>query len=170
MFAFSTRKQVFPTGRKAQNLDDQILSDQSKGKKYSRELQDSLDYSNCQYVKDFDGPYGNLNDGYLAKYMGRGFVFRLKEHTSGNQEKDQRDHRIDQMMAVKKVMVGIQMHKSPKIRYPFATHRVVGRTWPGEARRQQRQAYERKQTRSEVDQLCKYMLWKNNKFMPGKMV
>ena len=62
------------------------------------------------------------------------------------------------------------MHKSPKIRYPFATHRVVGRTWPEEAHRQQRQAYDRKQTRSEVDQLCKYMLWKNNKFMPGKMV
>ena len=37
------------------------------------------------------------------------------------------------------------MHKSPKIRYPFATHRVVGRTWPEEAHRQQRQAYDRKQ-------------------------
>jgi hypothetical protein len=120
------------------NLDEQILTDQSKGKKYSRELQDSLDYNNCQYIKDYDGPYGNLNDGYLAKYMGRAFVFRLKEHMSGNPDRDQRDHRIDQMMAVKKVMVGIQMHKSPKIRYPFATHRVVGRTWPGEARRQQR--------------------------------
>jgi hypothetical protein len=73
-------------------------------------------------------------------------------------------------MIAKKFMVGMQMHKMPQIRYPVATHRIVGRVNPGEVERKQRKMLERKQTRSDVELLCKYMLWKNNKFMPGKMV
>jgi hypothetical protein len=55
------------------------------------------------------------------------------------------------MIAVKKFMVGLQMHKQPKIRYPIATHRIIGRTWPGEERRKLRMTAERKQTRSDVE-------------------
>ena len=62
------------------------------------------------------------------------------------------------------------MHKQPKIRFPVATHRVCGRVNPGEAERKKRMMLERKQTRSDVELLCKYMLYKNHKFMPGKMV
>ena len=47
---------------------------------------------------------------------------------------------------------------------------MVGRTWPGEVERQMRKAGERKTTRGDVELLCKYMLYKNKKFMPGKMV
>jgi hypothetical protein len=74
------------------------------------------------------------------------------------------------MIASKKFMVGFQMHKQPEIRYPVATHRIAGRVKPGEMERKARMTGERKQTRTDVEQLCKYMLWKNGKFMPGKMV
>jgi hypothetical protein len=103
--------------------------------------------------------------------MGRAFVYKLPHRLpSGNPGKDARDHRIDQMMVVKKFMVGMQMHKQPKIRFPAATHRICGRVKPGEEERKKRMRLERKQTRADVELLCKYMLWKNNKFMPGKMV
>ena len=103
--------------------------------------------------------------------MGRAYVYRMPQRLpSGNPVKDTRDHRIDQMMAVKKFMVGMQMHKQPKIRFPVSTHRICGRVNPGEKERKQRMMLERKQTRSDVELLCKYMLFKNHKFMPGKMV
>ena len=70
-------------------------------------MQDALEYDNSPYIKDIDGPYGNKIDGYLAKHMGKGYIFKLKEHMSGDPAKDERNHRIDQMMALKKVMVGL---------------------------------------------------------------
>ena len=98
-------------------------------------------------------------------------MFKMPDRSDGlNTSFDQRQHRIDQMIATKKFMVGMQMHKEPVIRYPYATRRVVGRTWPGEVERQMRKTGARKQTRSDVEALCKYMLFKNGKFMPGKMV
>ena len=74
------------------------------------------------------------------------------------------------MMALKKFSVGFQLHKEPAIRYGYATHRVIGRTKPGEVRRRTRIAGKRKETRADVQQLCKYMIFKGGKFMPGKMV
>jgi hypothetical protein len=44
--------------------------------------------------------------------MGNAYVYRMPQRLpSGNAARDTRDHRIDQMMAVKKFMVGMQMHK-----------------------------------------------------------
>ena len=103
--------------------------------------------------------------------MGRSFMFKMPDRSDGlGTSFDQRQHRIDQMIATKKFMVGMQMHKEAVIRYPYATNRVVGRTWPGEVERKMRKTGARKQTRSDVEALCKYMLFKNGKFMPGKMV
>jgi hypothetical protein len=40
--------------------------------------------------------------------MGKGFVYRMPTRLpSGNAGKDAREHRIDQMMVVKKFMVGM---------------------------------------------------------------
>ena len=62
------------------------------------------------------------------------------------------------------------MHKRPQIRYPVASHRICARVNKGEEERKYRKAGERKQTRADVHMICKYMIFKNKKFMPGKMV
>ena len=62
------------------------------------------------------------------------------------------------------------MYKVPKIKFPNYTHRAAGRTWPGEEERQLRKTLLRKATRNQADMLCKFMLFKKGKFMPGKMV
>ena len=116
------------------------------------------------------GPYGYPDDAFVSKFMGSAYVFKLKTSHGVNNPVDQRAHKIDVMLATKKVMVGLQMHKMPQIRYPYATKRVCGRVNPGEVERKARKAGERKQTRADVEMLCKYMLFKNGKFMPGKMV
>jgi hypothetical protein len=72
------------------------MTGSSKDKKYSRELQDALDFRNSPSVRDHDGPYGNDNDGWLAKYMGKGYVFRMEERLpTGDHTIDLREHRID---------------------------------------------------------------------------
>lgn len=67
-------------------------------------------------------------------------------------------------------MIGLQMHKEDEIRYSYALKRAAGRVKPAEVRRKTRKTRERKTTRAHVEALCKYMLFKNNKYMPGKMV
>ena len=62
------------------------------------------------------------------------------------------------------------MHKEPEIKYSFALKRANGRVKPSEVRRKIRKTNERKTTRANVEALCKYMLFKNNKYVPGKMV
>ena len=52
----------------------------------------------------------------------------------------------------------------------MASHRLSARVNKGEEERRYRNAGERKQTRADVQMLCKYMIYKNKKFMPGKMV
>ena len=47
-------------------------------------------------MKDHEGPYGKQNDGWLAKHMGKGYVFRMPDRLpTGNINHDQREHRID---------------------------------------------------------------------------
>merc|ERR1712060_555716 len=65
---------------------------------------------------------------------------------------------------------GTHLHKQPIIQYPNNTRRILGRMWPGEERRKLRKTLERKETRKQAAQLCKFMLFKNGKFIPGKMV
>ena len=83
---------------------------------------------------------------------------------------DKRRHKIDTLLAIKKFSVGTQLHKMPEIRYPYATKRAAGRMKPSEDERKRRSTGERKDTRRNVEILCKYMLFKNSKFTPGKMV
>ena len=56
------------------------------------------------------------------------------------------------------------------VRFPYATRRVTGRTWPGEERRQVAKMKWRKSMRGQADMLCKFMLFKKGKFLPGRMV
>eukprot|EP00353_Schmidingerella_taraikaensis_P013234 CAMPEP_0185579170 /NCGR_PEP_ID=MMETSP0434-20130131/13827_1 /TAXON_ID=626734 ORGANISM="Favella taraikaensis, Strain Fe Narragansett Bay" /NCGR_SAMPLE_ID=MMETSP0434 /ASSEMBLY_ACC=CAM_ASM_000379 /LENGTH=66 /DNA_ID=CAMNT_0028197141 /DNA_START=274 /DNA_END=474 /DNA_ORIENTATION=- len=63
-----------------------------------------------------------------------------------------------------------QMHKIDIIKYPNSTKRICGRTWPGEAERRLRKTLERKTMRGQAAMLCKFMLFKKGKFIPGKMV
>ena len=74
------------------------------------------------------------------------------------------------MSKVNEIMNGCALHKLPIIKYPQYTRRICGRTWPGEERRRLSKTLERKATRSQAAQLCKYMLFKKGKFIPGKMV
>jgi hypothetical protein len=67
-------------------------------------------------------------------------------------------------------MQGNSMYKVPLIKFPYATHRAAGRVNPGEAERQLAKAKGRKATRAQADMLCKFMLFKKGKFMPGKMI
>jgi len=67
-------------------------------------------------------------------------------------------------------MQGNSMYKLPILKFPYATHRAAGRVNPGEAERQLAKAKSRKATRAQADMLCKFMLFKKGKFMPGKMI
>ena len=42
---------------------------------------------------------------------------------------------------------GHKLEDSPEFKYPFATRRIVGRTWPGDARRKMRKTLQRKEMR-----------------------
>ena len=138
--------------------------------KLETDLRNAIDFKHSQYAKDSFYNGIDATGGFMSKYMGRSMMFKMDIDSYDYQRPDNRKHRIDQMIATKKFMVGMQMHKVPQLRFPFATRRVVGRVKPGEVERQARQTASRKKTRGDVELLCKYMLFKNNKFMPGKMV
>ena len=74
------------------------------------------------------------------------------------------------MGIARKFIADTSMHKEPVFRFPQFTRRIMGRDWPGEERRKRRFALERKETRKQAAQLCKFMLFKKGKFIPGKMV
>ncbi len=74
------------------------------------------------------------------------------------------------MRAANQFVKGIGLNKLPEVRYPVATHRLFGRVNPGEVERRARKTSDRKQTRGEVEMLCRFMLFKKKKFTPGKMV
>ena len=136
----------------------------------SPEQKEWIDLKNKPMYMANMGPYFDPDAAFMAKRMGKAYVFDLGEGDTEFHEMDQREQQRNLLLACKKFMVGTQMHKEPILKYPYATHRVVGRVNPGEVKRKARKAGERKRTRGEVQMLCKYMLFKNNKFMPGKMV
>ena len=115
-------------------------------------------------------PHGNPEDSERSKWMGRCHNFKLPQRLLPDGSTDEYRHNVDVTVASRKWLVGMQNHKEPVVRFPWATRRAAGRTWPGEERRQRRKASSRKATRAEVQTLCKYMIWKADKFMPGKMV
>jgi len=115
------------------------------GKQIDRELQDLMDFENNKYMKELEGAYGDPEDDECSRLLGRAHVFRMPDRPpTGNDALDERREQMDYLMAVKKWMVGMQMHKQPHIRFPYATRRMCGRTWPGEERRLARKAGARK--------------------------
>lgn len=62
------------------------------------------------------------------------------------------------------------LNKSILVKYPTARTRIFGQVNPGETERRAKKTMERKNTRAQVNLLCKYMLFKKGKFVPGRMV
>ena len=79
-------------------------------------------------------------------------------------------HQWDLMRATQGMHAELSLNKLTEVRYPFLPHRTAGRVKPGEAERQQRKTRLRKATRAQADMLCKFMLFKKGKYMPGRMV
>ena len=79
-------------------------------------------------------------------------------------------HTFEQLRAANSFVKGTGLTKLPEWRYPMATRRIFGRVNPGEVERRARKTSDRKQTRGEVEMLCRFMLFKKKKFTPGKMV
>jgi hypothetical protein len=73
-------------------------------------------------------------------------------------------------MILKQFDKDLSFHKLPVVKYGAAVHRLGAREAPGEVERQLRKTLFRKSTRNQADMLCKFMLFKKGKFMPGKMV
>ena len=105
-------------------------------------------------------------DADLSKVKGYQYRYLLKKAARENPK-------IQEMTVMNHThtfMADNMMIKIPIIKYPQATRRLTGRMWPGEDRRRLRKTLERKTTRSEAAMLCKFMLFKKGKFIPGKMV
>ena len=100
----------------------------------------------------------------FSKIKGNGYVFKMQHIT------DPKVAGIEQLKAAKTFINGLSLPKRVEWRYPTATRRVFGGTYPGEVERKARKTAERKATRAEVEMLCKYMLFKKKKFTPGKMI
>jgi hypothetical protein len=77
---------------------------------------------------------------------------------------------MDQLDVAEKFITNNKLRMTNEWRYPFSTTRLFGGCKPGEVARRERKTGQRKQTRAEVDMLCKYMLFRKGKFTPGKMV
>merc|ERR1712151_622703 len=77
----------------------------------------------------------------LSKLKGRCFYYPLDARNS-MQQQEMEINRI-----VNEVNAGFKLDENPYAKYPVATRRIIGRTWPGEARRRLRKTLERKETR-----------------------
>ena len=91
-------------------------------------------------------------------------MYKMSNFTSN------KGHLVEQLRATNQLIKGIQLTKLPEWRYPLATRRIFGNVNPGEFERRARKTSDRKQTRGEVELLCKFMLFKKKKFTPGKLV
>ena len=100
----------------------------------------------------------------FSKYKGSAYVYKMSNFSSN------KSHLVEQLRATNQLIKGIQLTKLPEWRYPVATRRVFGNVNPGEFERRARKTSDRKQTRGEVELLCKFMLFKKKKFTPGKLV
>ena len=103
--------------------------------------------------------------------MGKTISFKINNNpNTGSIEGDHRAISQQFLNCVKKGYIGLKFHERPEIKYPVAMTRIAGHVNPGEKRRQAIKASKRKATRAEVHTLCKYLLYRHKKFVPGKMV
>ena len=119
-------------------------------------------------IKDALAFLNGQMDPVLSNLKGKAFVYKMNQDYI-----DQNNLRMIQMehsQAINQFMIGNSMHKEPSVKYPYCTHRVDGRVNPGEVERRLKKTLHRKATRSQADMLCKFMLFKKGKFMPGKMI
>ena len=100
----------------------------------------------------------------FSTYKGHSYIYKMNNFSSV------KAHTFEQMRAANQFVKGIGLTKLPEVRYPVATRRLFGRVNPGEVERRARKTSDRKQTRGEVEMLCRFMLFKKKKFTPGKMV
>uniref|UniRef100_A0A7S3CLR9 Uncharacterized protein n=1 Tax=Strombidium rassoulzadegani TaxID=1082188 RepID=A0A7S3CLR9_9SPIT len=129
-----------------------------------------MDFKRNKQIQEFTKQFMEY-DPSIGKHMGKGYIYHIKEKSPvGSNLTDYEFQRYQSMQATKSFMLGLKIAQLPMNRYPSHTRRVAGRVWPGEARRRLRITNERKTTRAQVETLCKYMLFKNGKFIPGKMV
>ena len=70
--------------------------------------QEAQDYSHYQTMQDLRGAFGDPGDEFQSKYLGRSYKFKLTPPAPAESYEEQlRRQRIDQLMAVKKFMVGM---------------------------------------------------------------
>ena len=100
----------------------------------------------------------------FSRYKGQSYIYKMSNFASN------KGHLVEQLKATNQLVKGIALTKLPEWRYPVATRRIFGNVNPGEFERRARKTSDRKQTRGEVELLCKFMLFKKRKFTPGKLV
>ena len=107
-------------------------------------------------------------DSQLSNMKGRAYIYKMNEDYK--KESMAKLQNMQYGMICNEMNSGLALHKHPLVKYPYCTHRVDGRVWPGEERRVMRKTQARKATRTQAEQLCKFMLFRKGKFLPGKMV
>ena len=100
----------------------------------------------------------------FSHHKGASYIYKMSNFSST------RGHLYEQLKASNSLQRGLGLGKLPEVRYPVATRRIFGQVNPGEFERRARKTSDRKQTRGEVEMLCRMMLFKKKKFTPGKMV
>lgn len=100
----------------------------------------------------------------FSTYKGHSYIYKMSNFDTA------RGHQMECMRTAQNFLKQSGITRKVEFRYPTAVRRVFGNTNPGEKERRARKTGERKQTRGEVELLCKYMLFKKRKFTPGKMI
>ena len=79
----------------------------------TRDERDAVDFAHCQEVQNNSYIGGDPDCNLVAKYMGRSILFKLNTGENSITKPSAREHRIEQLLATRKFMVGIQLHKVP---------------------------------------------------------
>ena len=94
-------------------------------------------------VRDQASFYATDLDPHLSKMKGKSFFYPIDPKLFRNDKLYQME--LDRV--IKEHSKGHNFEAMPQFKYTFAIKRVIGRTWPGEERRQLRKTLERKETR-----------------------
>ena len=153
-----------------QKRDDLVRKLVSNHPNIVKNLSGKIDNETITKPKFYD-PLLDRGDPKAARKMGHCPIFPINlEPNMGSFEADERAIKKQVLEAIKKAYVGMKFGERACNKYPIATHRFEGHVNPGERLRRHRITQDRKKTRAQVNLLCKYMLYKNGKFVPGKMV
>eukprot|EP00347_Sterkiella_histriomuscorum_P015053 403358485 len=117
-----------------------------------------------QITEEFLGVQKNDLLPELSTFKGRSYVYRFDDNL------DPQQALVKQLRACNQFMKQTGLNKSREVKHPTAMRRIFGQVNPGETERRERKTMERKTTRAQANLLCKYMLYKKGKFVPGKMV